>query len=152
MALLFGSTWMVNAIVFAAILVMILLSNLFVIAARPRVVWPHYALLAASLVVNALVPMSTYLSLRGPLQILTSCAVVFVPIFFAGVVFAVTLRDSPQPSTALGSNIGGVILGGLAENVSAVIGFDHLLLVALGFYTLSTLFGRGRARAAATAL
>ena len=30
MALLFGSTWVVNAVVFGAILVMILLSNLFV--------------------------------------------------------------------------------------------------------------------------
>jgi hypothetical protein len=96
--------------------------------------------------------MSSYLSLAGPLQVLTSCAVVFVPIFFAGVVFAVTLRDSPQPSTALGSNIGGVILGGLAENFSAMIGFDHLLLVALGFYALSTLFSRRRARAAATTM
>ena len=32
MALLFGSTWVVNSIVFFAILVMILLSNLFVLA------------------------------------------------------------------------------------------------------------------------
>ena len=68
MALLFGSTWMVNSIVFAAVLVMILFSNLFVIAARPRLIWPHYALLAASLGVNAAVPMSTFLSLGGTLQ------------------------------------------------------------------------------------
>ena len=34
MALLFGSTWMVNSIVFFAILVMILCSNLFVLAVR----------------------------------------------------------------------------------------------------------------------
>ncbi len=36
MALLFGSTWMVNSIVFFAILTMILLSNLYVLAIRPR--------------------------------------------------------------------------------------------------------------------
>ena len=45
MALLFGSTWMVNSIVFFAILTMILLSNLYVLAARPRRLWPYYLLL-----------------------------------------------------------------------------------------------------------
>ena len=36
LALFFGSTWIVNAIVFSAILVMVLLSNLYVIAVQPR--------------------------------------------------------------------------------------------------------------------
>ena len=36
MALLFGSTWVVNSIVFFAILVMILLSNLYVLARPAR--------------------------------------------------------------------------------------------------------------------
>ena len=49
MALLFGSTWVVNAVVFAAILVMILLSNLFVSVVRPRALWPCYLLLGAAL-------------------------------------------------------------------------------------------------------
>src|SRR5207302_6041744 len=35
MALLFGSTWMVNSVVFFAVLVMILAANLFVLLARP---------------------------------------------------------------------------------------------------------------------
>ena len=63
-------------------------------------------------------------------------------VFFAGVVFAVTFRDCIRPDVALGSNVAGVILGGLAENLSLVLGFDHLLLIALGFYALSALFGR----------
>jgi hypothetical protein len=65
MALLFGSTWLVNSIVFFAILVMILLSNLYVLAARPRRTWPSYALLIAALLVNVSVPMETFLSLPG---------------------------------------------------------------------------------------
>jgi len=35
MALLFGSTWVVNSVVFVSILVMILLANLFVMAMKP---------------------------------------------------------------------------------------------------------------------
>jgi hypothetical protein len=141
MALLFGSTWLVNAVVFGAILVMILLSNLFVSVVRPRALWPYYVLLGAALVVNALVPMSGFLRLAGPLRLIASCAVVFIPVFFAGVIFAVEFRDSRHPDVALGSNVAGVILGGLAENLSLVLGFDHLLLVALAFYFLSALFG-----------
>ncbi len=142
MALVFGSTWMVNSLVFAAILVMILLANLFVLATRPRTLWPHYACLAGSLGLNGVVPMSSFLHLPGPLPALAACGVVFVPVFFAGVIFAGTLRDSPRPDAALGSNVAGVILGGLAENLSLMIGFNHLLLVALAFYALSSVFGR----------
>ena len=133
MALLFGSTWVVNAVVFGAILVMILLSNLFVSLARPRALWPYYVLLGAALVVNALVPISGFLGLAG-LRRIVFVRVVFIPVFFAGVIFAVGFRDSRPPDVALGSNVAGVILGGLAENLSLVLGFDHLLLVALAFY------------------
>jgi SAM-dependent methyltransferase len=140
MALVFGATWMVNSIVFAAILVMILFANLFVIAVRPRTLLPHYVGLAGSLGLSAVVPISSFLHLSGPLPAPASCGVIFVPIFFAGVIFAVTLRDGPRPDAALGSNVAGVILGGLAENLSLMIGFNHLILVALGFYALSALF------------
>ena len=61
MALLFGSTWVVNSVVFAAILVMILLSNLYVAIFRPRAVWFFYLLLGAALAVNIFVPMSVFL-------------------------------------------------------------------------------------------
>jgi hypothetical protein len=139
MALLFGSTWYVNSVVFFAILVMILLGNLYVLAMKPRRLWPFYALLVAALLVNAYVPMSDFLNLPGAAKVVASCAVVFVPIFFAGVIFATSFRDSRQPDVDFGSNIGGVILGGLCENLSLVLGFSHLILVAAAFYLLSAL-------------
>jgi hypothetical protein len=139
MALLFGSTWAVNSIVFAAILVMILLSNLYVLAVRPRRQWPYYALLIASLALNAAVPMSVFLALPGAARVFVSCAVVFVPVFFAGVIFATAFRESRRSDVDFGSNIGGVILGGLSENLSLVVGFNNLLLVAIGYYVLSAL-------------
>jgi hypothetical protein len=149
MALLFGSTWVVNSVVFAAILVIILLSNLYVKKARPQAVWPYYALLAAALLVNTLVPMSAFLQLAGASRAIASCMVVFAPVFFAGVIFAATFRDCTRPDIALGSNVAGVIFGGLAENLSLVLGFDLLLLVACGFYALSAAFGRRMAIAPA---
>ena len=141
MALLFGSTWVVNSIVFFAILLMILLSNLFTLAFKPRVLWPYYLLLIMALLVNVYVPMSDFLNLPRAARIVASCAVVFVPVFFAGVIFAASFRDSRQPDLDFGSNIGGVILGGLSENLSLVVGFNHLLLIAITFYVLSAVLG-----------
>ncbi|MGB7157124.1 MAG: hypothetical protein WBD40_03595, partial [Tepidisphaeraceae bacterium] len=137
MALLFGSTWIVNSVVFAAILVMILLANLYVLRVRPRRLWPYYALLLASLLAGALVPMGFFLSLPGAAKTIVSCALVFAPVFFAGVVFATLFRDSTQPDVDFGSNVAGIILGGLSEFLSLVIGFNHLLLIAAAFYVLS---------------
>src|SRR6266540_772017 len=144
MALLFGSTWVVNSVVFAAILVMILFSNLFVLTCSLRRLWPFYALLTAALLVNALVPMSYFLSLPGAGKVLASCVVVFVPIFFGGVIFATAFRNSRQPDLDFGSNVAGVILGGVSEYVSLLLGFNHLLLIAVGFYLLSAMLRPGR--------
>jgi len=137
MALLFGGTWVVNSVVFFAILVMILCANLYVLAVKPRNLAPYYVLLVAALLVNALVPMNVFLSLPSVARIAASCLVVFVPVFFAGVIFACAFRDSRQPDIDFGSNVAGIILGGLSEHLSLVLGFNYLLLVAAGYYLLS---------------
>ena len=137
MALLFGGTWIVNSIVFFAILVMILFANLYVIKAKPRRLAPYYALLVAALLVNALVPMNLFLSLPPLERTLASCVVVFVPVFFAGVIFATAFRESRQPDADFGSNVAGIILGGLSEHLSLVVGFNYLILVAIAYYLLS---------------
>jgi spermidine synthase len=137
MALLFGSTWIVNSVVFFAILVMILCANLYVLKLEPHKLMPYYLLLVAALLVNALVPMSTFLSLSPVARTVASCLVVFVPVFFAGVIFASAFRQSRQPDVDFGWNVAGIILGGLSEHLSLVLGFNYLLLVAAGYYLLS---------------
>jgi SAM-dependent methyltransferase len=139
MGLLFGATWLVNSIVFFAILTMILLSNLYVLATRPRRLWPYYVLLILALACNVAIPIDVFLGLPGASKVVASCAVVFLPVFFAGVIFATAFRSSDRPDVDLGSNIAGVILGGLSEYLSLVIGFNHLLGIAIGYYGLSAL-------------
>jgi SAM-dependent methyltransferase len=139
MALLFGSTWMVNSVVFLAVLVMILVANLFVLAVRPARLWPYYVGLFAALALNALVPLDWFLGMDRTLQVGASCLLVFAPILFAGVIFAVSFGRSAQPDRAFGANIAGAMLGGLAEYTSMLLGFQHLVLVAVGLYALSAL-------------
>jgi SAM-dependent methyltransferase len=140
MALLFGSTWVVNSVVFAAILVMSLGSSLFVLKLKPRHLAPYYLGLFAALLANALIPMRVFLGLPETAKILFSCGVIFVPIFFAGVIFTTAFRESRSPDVDFGSNIGGIILGGLSEYFSLILGFEHLAFLALGFYFLSAVF------------
>jgi hypothetical protein len=138
MALLFGSTWLVNSIIFFAILVMILFANLFVLWFQPRKRWVlYYGLLVASLAINLLIPMDSYLGLSGAPRAVLACTLVFAPVFFAGIIFALAFRESRRPDIDLGSNIIGIILGGLSENFSLATGFNSLLLVAIFYYLLS---------------
>ena len=60
-----------------------------------------------------------------------------MPVFFAGVIFACAFRQSRQPDVDFGWNVAGIILGGLSEQLSLVLGFNYLLLVAAGYYVLS---------------
>jgi hypothetical protein len=66
---------------------------------------------------------------------------VFLPIAFAGVIFATSFKRTTQPDRVFGANVAGALVGGLSENVSVVLGFQLLLCVAGGFYLLSAAFG-----------
>lgn len=137
MALLFGSTWRINSIVFASILAMSLVANFYVAKTRPKSLRVYYFLLTASLTLNIVLPLNYFLSLPELIRPIVSCAVVFVPIFFSGVIFAASFKESRDPHSDMGSNIAGAILGGLSENFSLMLGFSRLLVVAAAFYLLS---------------
>ena len=142
MALLFGATWMVNTVVFLAVLVMILAANLFVLKLRPERLWPYYVGLLAALGVNILVPLDFFLGMNRSLQVAASCLLVFTPVLFAGVIFAAGFGRSTEPDRDFGANVGGAILGGLAEYSSTLLGFQYLTVLAITFYGLSAALGR----------
>jgi SAM-dependent methyltransferase len=145
MALLFGSTWMVNSVVFFAVLVMILAANLFVLKYPPARLRHYYAALFAALGLNVLVPLDFFLGMNRLPQVVASCLVVFAPILFAGIIFAASFSHSLEPDRDFGANTAGAMLGGLAENTSMLLGFQYLLVVAVLFYALSALPQRSRA-------
>ena len=137
MALLFGSTWVVNSAVFFTALVLILLANLFVLRVRSvSLVWA-YGGLFATLALATFLPANLFLSGGVVMRYVIPCLLALGPMAFAGVIFAVTFKDAPDPDLAFGSNIAGSVLGGLAESFSMLLGFQHLLLVAIALYALS---------------
>lgn len=137
LALLLGSTWLVNAAVIAAILLMIVLANLLVDRFEPTNPVLYYAALALALAFNFFVPISQLLALPLLWRIVLASLAQAVPLFFAGVIFAITFRQTDSIEIALGSNLIGSVLGGVIEYTSLALGIRSLYLIALGFYALS---------------
>ena len=143
-ALLFGTTWFVNALVFAGH------------PSRPCC-WPWNSSGASasdgpvccfrccssrsgsrcSCPSPALCRSAVRVAVRWPRP-----ASAFAPIFVANVVFAGRFRDTRDPTAAFGANLLGAMLGGTLEYLSLVTGYRGLLFAVAALYALAWLFGR----------
>lgn len=148
LALLFGSTWLVNSLVFFTALILVLLANLYVLKGPPaRLSW-HYIGLLAILAAAVAIPFDVFLSGDIFWRYAVPCLLALGPMYFAGVIFARSFRDSLDPDMAFGSNIAGSVVGGLSESFSMLLGFRYLLLLAIVFYLLSALISIPRGQEA----
>jgi spermidine synthase len=139
LALYFGTTWQVNGIVIAAILVALLLANTIVEKQKqPWPVWCDVAGLLGGIAFAYFVPFSR---IPGSAMFvgLVASTTFAIPVFFAGLLFATKFRTVDSPSAALGANMLGAVAGGLLENLSLIIGLRALLLVAMGLYVVASL-------------
>jgi SAM-dependent methyltransferase len=149
LSLLFGSTWTVNAAVFAGILTMILAANAVVARARPARVEGWFVGLGGAILLPFLVPLGALNALPFSARAALGALFVSLPILFAGVVFATSFRSAASPSAALASNLFGALVGGVLEYGSMVFGIRSLNLLALALYGLAFLALRRRPRARA---
>jgi spermidine synthase len=138
LALYFGTTWLVNCVALTAVLLMLVLANLFVAYVRPKGLTPYYVLLLISLLVNYLVPWERLPLGARTVGMLVSAAY-GVCVFFAGVIFTTVFALAERKSDAFGANIIGAVAGGLAQNISFVVGMKALLLIAALFYVVAAL-------------
>ena len=132
--LLFGTTWTVNAYVVGAIFGMTLLANL--VASRWPVAvtgWPA-AGLVASVLALAVVPTAGLAALPLPLRVALGGGFLVLPVFFSGLIFVTVWAATERKDLALGSNLLGSLLGGIASMLSMLIGFQALTLLTLGVY------------------
>jgi len=146
LALLFGSTWLVNAAVLAAVLLLVLLANGVTGWARPSLPVVSVALFA-TLAGGGWVPVDVFLGWYRPVQVIGASLLVLAPLFFAGVIFAIGFRQTVAPARALAANLAGAMVGGWLEYSSLLIGFGNVSWVALGLYgfaALSLLKSRAR--------
>lgn len=141
-ALLFGTTWLVNALVFAGIL----LSVLAAVELARRVRFQNHNLLYIALLVTLglawVVPLQALLALPFFPRFLLASLVAFTPIFLANLLFANRFRDVGSSTIAFGANLLGAMIGGVLEYVALILGYQLLLLVVAVLYGLAYVFGR----------
>jgi hypothetical protein len=141
LALHLGSTWGVNAAIFAGVLMMSLAAT--VVGARwamrrgGGIPWTAYALLAALLALNYAVPLSALAALPLGARVAFSVFLVSAPLFASGIVFALSLARTGDADRALASNLLGAMAGGLVEYLSMILGFRALVLLAAAFYLVA---------------
>ena len=143
-ALLFGTTWFVNSLVFAGVLLSVL--GAIEVASRFRLPRPPmlYAALAVALGIAWAVPLETLLSLSPASRFVAATALAFAPIFLANLIFSQRFRDTASSTTAFGANLLGAMLGGALEYLALISGYRFLLVVIAGLYGLALIAGRSR--------
>jgi hypothetical protein len=133
LSLLFGSTWIVNAVVIAGFLLMGLLANT-VVSIRPIPRSWAFALLFAVLLIGLFVPYNALNGLAGPAKSVAAALLVGLPVFFSGLVFSGAFRAVPNPARSLGVNLMGAVVGGALENLVMVGGTPILGVLAIALY------------------
>jgi Spermine/spermidine synthase domain len=150
MNLLWGATWITSAVVFGAILLMVLLATL--VTPRLPVRWEASAgLLVLSLAVSYVIRPHALLALQGGVRLLVSILYVGVPVFFAAVCFALRFSRRADAGRAFGWNLIGAVLGGLMEFLGMSVGFSALVLLTIACYLGVVLLKRAADRSAAVA-
>lgn len=142
-ALLFGTTWVVNALVFTGVLVAVLAA--IEVTQRRRQPIPRPFIITAlfgSLAVAFLIPNSMLLSLPVPLRLLLATMLAFAPIFFANLLFTSRFKDAANPTAAFAANLFGAMIGGCLEYLSLLLGYQWLIGVAALLYLAAVAIGQ----------
>jgi len=138
-ALYFGTTWLVNALVFAGVLVAVLAA----VEVTRRFPTPPlrtmYVVLFGGLVLAWLVPTSWVLSLPFLLRLVVAVALAFIPIMAANVIFAKRFATTADPTIAFGTNLLGAMFGGCLEYIALATGYRSLLIVCAALYLFAYL-------------
>jgi SAM-dependent methyltransferase len=139
-SLLFGTTWLVNAMAFFAILGTVLLAILVNSRLKVQHSRPLYVLLFAALAVAFVLPPEQLLIDPPWLRYLLAGAVAFAPVFLANLVFTFSFRDTKIADMAFASNLLGAMIGGVIEYAALITGYRALLIAVACLYGLAWLF------------
>ncbi len=137
MALLFGTTWIVNSIVIAALLLLIVAAN-FLVEFKPDfpLGWAYTGIFI-TIGVSYFVPLGSFFFHSVLSKMLVATLVLCLPVFFAGIVFVRSFAGEDFRAAALGANLFGGLVGGLLESMSLWTGIRSLMVFAGLLYLAS---------------
>jgi hypothetical protein len=138
-ALFFGTTWLVNSLVFIGILSIVYLS--IIVTERSKALHPQllFGLLLSSLFLCWLIPNQYILMLPALPRLLVAVTLAFAPVFFANLIFAARFSATSKSTEAFAANMCGAVAGGLLEYSSLIIGYQNLLILIAALYLLAVM-------------
>jgi SAM-dependent methyltransferase len=141
-ALLFGTTWLVNSLVFLGVLASVLVA--VVVSRRVTFRRPArlYGVLLAALALAYVIPPDRLLDLDVVPRFFAAVTLAFFPIFTANLVFTQRFKDTAHSTVAFGANLIGAMIGGLLEYAALLTGYRFLLVIVALAYGLAFLTGR----------
>jgi hypothetical protein len=141
-ALLFGTTWLVNSLVFAGVLVAVYLA--VETASHLRLPRPSvlYAALIASLALTWVVPQESLVGLPIVARFVAASALAFAPIYLANLIFSQRFSDVATSGDAFAANLLGAMVGGVLEYIALITGYRFLLIVIGVLYGLAFVSSR----------
>jgi hypothetical protein len=145
-SLLFGSTWLVNSLVFFAILSSVFLAIIVNKHFKFRRINVFYLSLFGILLLNILLSPDVLLLYNPILRYVMASALAFTPVFLANIIFTNSFRDSETADIAFASNLLGIMVGGALEYFSMLFGYRLLLIPVILFYACALLLRNRRRR------
>ena len=136
-ALLWGSTWSSASLAIASVLVMALASALIASRVEIRRRAPIVAALLALIAVNYVVPVGRVAFDSRIAESLFYGALVFSPVFCAGLLFSTSFKESSSTADDFGANLLGAMVGGVGEYLSLLAGYRFLLILVAICYVLA---------------
>lgn len=147
-ALLFGTTWLVNAMVFAGVLVVVLAAVETTRKFRTPSLPVIFTAIAASLALAWIIRPEWLLPLPFIPRLIAATLLAFLPIYLANVAFAKRFETAGDSRAAFAINLLGTIVGGCLEYSALITGYNNLLLLTGLLYLLAFLLipkAQGRA-------
>lgn len=136
LALLFGTTWIVSSVTIAFVLTLIVFANVTVALLNLNSYKMAYVALILSLIISYSIEPGYALG-KGNFRSIVYGLTLLLPIYFSGLIFAISFRSSTVAGSALGVNILGSSLGGWIEYASMIVGIRSLAILALILYSCS---------------
>lgn len=136
-ALLFGTTWLVNALVFACVLVIVLAAVETTRKFRTPPLPVVWGTIVASLAMAYVIDPAWLLSWPFWPRLVVACVIGFLPIYLANIAFAKRFAATEHAQSAFAINLLGSILGGCLEYGALVTGYRNLLIVVGVLYLLA---------------
>jgi hypothetical protein len=143
-ALLWGSTWSSASLAIASVLVMALASAIIAARVQLRGRWPIALPLLGLIALNYWLQVGR---VSFDSRIATSMfygALVFSPVFCAGLLFSRSFSRSSSAAADFGANLLGAMVGGVGEYFSLISGYRFLLVIIAGCYLGAVVTDRQR--------